>query len=58
MRRKSTKMAWVAVAILVWAILLVASGLALWKERGCVINTGVECTELTSTEKIFAAAGD
>jgi len=58
MRTKSSKVTWVALVILVWAVLFVASGIALWKEDGCQINAGVECTELTESEGIFPAPWD
>ena len=58
MRTKSLKVTWVALAILVWAFLFVASGLTLWKEHACLINAGIECTEWTESERVFLEAGD
>jgi hypothetical protein len=58
MKTKSLRVTWVTLAILVWATLFVASGLTLWKERGCLINAGIECTEWTESERVFLAAGD
>jgi hypothetical protein len=58
MRTKSLRVTWVVLVIWGWAVLFVASGLTLWKERGCLINAGIECTEWTESERVFLAAGD
>ena len=57
MRSKSLKVTWVVLVILVWAVLFLASGLSLWKKHGCLINAGLECTQLTESEEVLAAAG-
>ena len=58
MRTKSLRETWVALVILVWAVLFVAFGLVLWNEHGCWINAGIECIELTESERVLLAAGD
>jgi hypothetical protein len=58
MRTKSLQVKWVALVILVWAVLFVAFGLAFWKEHGGLINAGVECTELPDLERVLLATGD
>ena len=50
MKTKSLRVTWAVLAILVWAVLFVASGLTLWREHGCLIDAGVECTQKTESK--------
>ena len=57
MRTKSLKVTWVALVILVWAVLFVVAGLNLWREYRCVINAGMECTQSAESEGTTQVAG-
>jgi hypothetical protein len=44
------KAAWLTLAVLAWTVFIVAADLNLWKEHGCVIDAGGECTQATETK--------
>jgi hypothetical protein len=46
MKTKALKATWFTLAILVWTLFIVAADLNLWKEHGCVIDAGAECTQV------------
>ena len=50
METKALKATCLTLAILVWAVFIVAADLNLWKEHGYVIDAGGECTRAIETK--------
>ena len=50
MKTKALRVTCFTLAILVWAVLVAAADLNLWKEHGCVIDTGSECIQVIGTK--------
>ena len=50
MKTKALRVTCFILAILVWAVLVAAAELNLWNKRGCVIDAGIECTQVIESK--------